>query len=346
MARAHSPYLLRGKIFNHIFRVRDGKQQVYLAPFPTKRNNATFGRPENKAYLQNIEEFAAASSIDSEIYRSLNIHDPGLKDPNAVGPIFRPYSHNILAARLKKYADYVHKLKCQAANPRNPGKGFARKFLIRDGARAFQDLDLSHDDAPTQRIQMQALGPQHNPNAIKIKGLQSAAAVLLAHGNARIEFRIHIRQSRFQEKVYNEVEKRWADLQIDTQQYPDADKHRDTIPPSNWIPTEIIPQDGITIDIPQWTPIEKYVTAILIEWREIRTVGRKIKALHTMGIVRIVAVHAPAESWIEPDADQIPKWEALLLNAFPSAEPAQGWEQDPQGYLRSALQSLKPLGTG
>jgi hypothetical protein len=327
MAKAKGPTLLHGKIQSLIFRVRNGQQEVYFAPGDYDFSKA------GMAYHLNKREFAAAAHIAQDIHRSLR-----RKRFDELGPIFCPYPQNRITAALKKGADHDHK------KQKKQRFHYAHAFTFRDTARALQGLDLSRKTAPTNHVEMIPLGPLHCPTHIKIRGLEKAAEAIQIAGNARLEFRIHIHQSRIKELQYHEEDKKWLPLQhirSDSQI-----QHR--TPPSDWVPTQFIPAQGITLPIPQWEQRDKYLTTILIEWREIRTVGHKIITKHEMGIVRIAATHGPAEAYQDatPNQHHGPKnhpWneERGIRSSENTALPTDNWQDmDPEAYLKAALEKL------
>src|SRR6185503_17568144 len=144
MGKAHANHLLRGKIGFHIYRVREGKQQVYLAPQQTRHKTHAWLRPGVNHYRLNIEEFMGAAALGGEIHRNLRLKTKGCteEDDSTMGPIFRPYSHNLIIARLKEHADYATKSQYRAKYG-NRGRIYAREFRFHDAVRALKGLNLS-----------------------------------------------------------------------------------------------------------------------------------------------------------------------------------------------------------
>jgi hypothetical protein len=345
MAKAHGPTLLHGKIGKLIYSVRNGKQFVRQAP------EEYIFRKGTPAHGLNRREFAGAAKIGNEIYRSIKGSKPRKRsniNPNDIlGPIFKPYSQNILTARLKKAADFETKL------VHNGNYHFAHDFRFYDAVRAFRGLDLSQKTAPTDKVRFNPIGPQHNPTAIKVHGLDHAAAEISTHGNARLEFRIHIRQTEFWERTYSSNEKKWIPTDhLESSKTNKAAPEHHISSPSDWIPVEIIPAEGLTLDLQQeadfWNAKfpngAKYLTTILIEWREVRNVGAKIKRLHDKGIARIVCLHAPAETWSHASAAKSgPAKHHIIPKAFlnGTAKPKTNPFKDPKTYLAEALAKMR-----
>ncbi len=330
MAKAHTPFPIQGKLGQYIFKVQNGQQHIQLAP--TEFNPKKHG----PAYFLNKDEFAGAAKIAHNIYKFIkpdkfHQHKPE-KNVDKLGPIFRPYCQNYLTAQLKKNADLENKSRTKN------GFWYASEFTFYDAVKAFQGLDLSKEEAPSNHVQMMPLGPQHNPTAIKVTGLELAARAIDKHGNAKLEFRFHIRQSCILELKYDKETRKWFNPASPSKPWDEKQKCYHS-PPSGWIPVEIIPEE-FTIPIPsnQWQEDDKYLTAIMIEWREIRTVGRRITRLHDQGIVKIAALHAPAEAWtdmrvLRPEPAQDAQG---TLQIAPSIDP----ERDPKAYLEHALAML------
>ena len=279
MAKAHGPILLSGKLQNLIFRVRDNKNIVHLAPDKIQVKNAT------QRYHDNRMEFGGAAKMAGQIYAGLQASGPD--DP--LGPIFRAYPQNLLTSRIRRAPN---RNKVHIVGEQLP---YVEKFQFCDVAPALKGLDLSGLEAPSAKVHMTPMGPQHNPTAIKITGLTAAANAIPVHGNARLEFRLHIRQTEIKDIFYNAILKQWQRQDVKTRNSSSIQtKWSD---PSDWIPIEFSPKEGITLPIPTVDETRNHLTAILIEWREIRKVGRRILQHHKHGIVRIAALHAPRAAW-------------------------------------------------
>jgi hypothetical protein len=382
MAKAKGPTQLRGNLQSLTFRVRNGQQEVYPRPGDYDFSKA------GPAYHWNKREFAAAARIAQAIHRSIS-----RKRFDELGPIFCPYPQNSITAALKLGAD-LHRKPCRKLR-RKPYFHYATTFTFKDAAAALQGLDLSKKTAPTQYVEMIPLGPRHSPTHLQINGLERAAEAVPCEGNARLEFRIHIRQSRIKELQYCEDQEKWLPRSEETvvadgfaKQYAAPRKHRTSqiqtpqttthassslsslaaslsplaasppplapqsttqprtshaTPPTDWIPVQFIPAQGITLPIPQWEETDRYLTVVLIEWREIRTVGHKVHTKHDMGIVRIATLHGPAEAYQDttPNHHHGPKNHPWNL-AADEPLPTDKWQQmDPEAYLAAALEKLK-----
>ncbi len=334
MAKAQTPHPLRGKIGKLIFKVQGGKQLVYQANSERKKS-------PNRAYNLNIDEFAGAAKIGQSIHRFIKPDKFKQRNPAAnadkLGPIFRPYAQNYLIGRLKKYADLERKRHYQ----KQGGVCYATEFRFYDVIKALQGLDLSREGAPSGHLSMVPIGPQHNPTAIHIEGLQHAARAMDTHGQAVLECRFHIRQCEIMELDYDPDERTWHRPQGAANKLVGQQKCYKS-QPTDWIPVEIIPRAGITLPLSQkkWLPDDRYLTAIMIEWREVRTIGRRSIRHHQYGIARIAALHAPATAWLQPSNRTLP--DALEMPAPPRKErkPRIDPKTDPQAYLAQALGKL------
>jgi hypothetical protein len=322
MAKAHSTHLLRGKIGNLIYRVRDGKQLVHLAPAPWQERTRYQRRLRYDGFRLNIEQFAGASATASGLYGQL------FSDLNT---LVRPYTHNRLTARLKKSGDRHHRC---IVTP--DGKVHASAYRVIDAWKAFHGLDLSHEGAPVKQITMTPVGPQHNPTAVRISGLRDAARAIHTHGNARLEARIHIRQTNFGEMAFNPEDKEWQPR--DPTYTPTQHRGCTHARPSGWIPAEVLPKGDLNLPLPASPDGDKFLTAIIIEWREVRTVHEKEIPHPKQAIARIVAVHGNPEDFTEP----------IKTGTHPHGEdggdsdpwaftPQNDWRKKPQQFLEEAI---------
>ncbi|HEX2901667.1 MAG TPA: hypothetical protein VHS96_18290 [Bacteroidia bacterium] len=340
MAKATTPHPIHGKIGNLIYTVRNGKQFVHEAP-----EHYVF-RQGTPAHGLNRREFAGAAKIACEIYSAIKAAKPGrwpAKNPaDAPGPIFKAYSQNILTAQLKKSAAADAKRKHRYYH-------FADRFLFRDAVAALKGLDLSRDKATAALVSMVPIGPQHNPTAIRIQGLENAADRIQVNGNARLELRFHIRQANFVERFYCKDREAWvtrAEMDGESANAHSAIRH--ISPPSDWIPVEIIPREGFCLELPEWAQDAKYLTTVLVEWREVRNVGNKVTRHHDCGIVRIVALHAPAEAWKADDDSAATKFSTAAHHSAPmailngTAKPRINPRAHPKTYIAAALARMRP----
>ncbi|HEX2901423.1 MAG TPA: hypothetical protein VHS96_17040 [Bacteroidia bacterium] len=322
MAKAQGPTLLSGKIGTLIFRVRDGKNIVSLAPSSVNPRNAT------TRFFDNRIEFGGAAKMAAQIYQGLHLRS------DEDGPAFGPYPQNRLTGRIRRapVKSRVHIVGEQVP--------YNTRFHFHDVARSLRGLDLGGKEAPTALVQMTPIGPQHNPTAIKLTGIGKAARQIPVHGNARLEF--HIRQTEIKDIYYNTVLGGWQ--REDVRERPGRNGVKRTwLPPSDWIPVEIFPADGLTLPVPATDPARKHLTAIFIEWREIRQVGRRIIRHHRYAIARIAALHAPAEAWASPSHSNSHSHSNSSHHITPrNLHPKPTWQQDPQKFLTQALANLFP----
>ncbi len=289
MARSKSPIQIQGRVHNLLFRLIDGQQYVQMAPNNDGQHKKRKKDPERYLrYLRNAAEFAGASKIACDIYRHIRTNK---NDPTS--GLLRPYAHNRMIARLKEAGDFHKKDGIQ-------GRHYAQAYSLFDVQKALKGLDLSHDAAPTSHVRMVPIGPQHNPDAIRVLGLEHAADAIGANGNASLEFRFRISQAQVDEIVLDQHGE-WilAKKPEDITQQNSIDPSRSY--PSGWIPTEIIPAEGFLLALPRQEDGAKYITAIHVEWREHKTVGRRILYHRKKAIVQIAAVHGPAEDFIQPE---------------------------------------------
>lgn len=321
MAKSQSIHLISGRLHDIIFKVRDGKQYLSMAPFHTHNEQRSKDKVHYRDYFRNQREFAAASRIGGIIYRVI-------KKPVNFDPIFKPYAQNTITAAIKRavHLDTDHKADLLA------------QYRIIDGYHALKGLDLSPEDAPTKKVFMTPLGPLHNPDTLHINGLQAAGATLRGHVKSTIECRLHIRQARFHEFTEDPDTHEWitaADAPDPKDDHPEWNSQ-----PSGWIPMEIIPYEGIKIPLPHQAPHEKYVTIIMIEWREHSPVGRRLRYHRKDTITRIVSIHAPAEALPlkHPHPAKNP-YNVAPIKAI-HIPTTDGWQQDPEAYLQEALGML------
>jgi hypothetical protein len=289
MAKAHGPILLSGKLQNLIFRVRDNKNIVHLAPDKIQVKHAT------QRYYDNRMEFGGAAKMAAQIYAGLQASGPD--DP--LGPIFRAYPQNLLTSRIRRAPN---RNKVHIVGEQIP---YVDKFSFADVAPALKGLDLSNPEAPSAKVHLTPIGPQHNPTAIKITGLTNAADAIPVLGNARLEFRLHIRQTEIKDIFYNAILQQWQRQDVQTRN--SSSVQRNWSDPSDWIPIEFFPKEGITLPLPTPDASRNHLTAIFIEWREIRTVGRRTIQHHKHGIVRIAALNAPLEAYRHSERRSLPR---------------------------------------
>jgi hypothetical protein len=323
-----------------VFRTVNGKKVVSIAPDPEvcARNHKMRMEEQGNvydSYRLNLSEFTAASKIGCDIYTNLKGNSG-----EELGPIFRPYSQNELTRSLKEGA--WRDLK---GTPN--GFFYATEFTFYVAQRALRGLDLSQDTAPGKAIRMIPLGPQHNPTAVKVLGLSRAANQVGANGNSQLEFRFHIRQSNIGELIFCPRAGKWRERN-EVLGLPEAPRignngfHHSE--PTGWIPTDILTDDGITLKLPAWDPQAKYCTAIMIEWRELKKVGRRIVRHHSKGIVRIATVHGPAEAY-DPEGTQSHKMQKAPTPApHPADDQSQAAHRLAQGPQRLPRRRPRRLG--
>jgi hypothetical protein len=324
MAKAHSTHLLRGKIGNLIYRVRDGRQLVHLAPAPWQEATRYKRRLRFDSFRLNVEQFAGASAVSSGLYRQLF---SDLKE------FVRPYTHNRLTARLKRTGDIHHRTTATAE-----GHVHASPFRVFDAWKAFRDLDLSHEGAPTRQVTMTPVGPQHNPTAIRLSGLRDAARAIQSHGNARLEARIHVRQADIREMAFHPEHREWRPL--DPENTAPQRRHPGARP-SGWIPAEALPAGDITLPLPGRPDGDRFATAVIIEWREVREVDGREVPHPRKAIARIAAIHGTPEDFTEPLRTRNhgdPDHPSQDPNAF---TPKTDWRQQPQEYLQEAILHIR-----
>lgn len=338
MARSHSPFRVSGKLDNVLFTNRNGTNYVHMAPNYKGRHKKRMKAPHCDRYRGNLREFAVASTIACKIYK--DIRTRGHLDPQNHGPIFRPYSHNILTAKIKTAASSQKKHEERAQQ----GHWFATEIRTPDIALALMGLNLGRGEAAGNHVTITPFGPGHNPTELKITGLPDAAKAITTAAGHRIECRIRIHQAEFNEYQWIPERKSWEAL---PNLKPDGTKLTRTATchaPSGWIPVEIIPNEGIRIPIPECDAGSKHITAVIIEWREHRGFGRRIVRLHEHGIVRIAAIHAPASAFKQAtDATHVPQAHHLVPEAIHRLSPGPEWLHDPAAYLEKVLSPIRPI---
>lgn len=337
MAQNTSLPQLSGRLGNLLFTVRDGKNHVQMARDYSDRHRQRMKNPRMDTYRLNIHEFAAASSIASEIYRGLWLGDHG-RDTTP-GPIYRAYPHNHLTAKIRAAGDHRNK---ERTRRRGKGTWFATSFTISDIAQGVKGLDLSKETAPAAAVRIQALGPAHNPTELRITGLPQAAAAIRTANDTLLECRIHLVQAQVTERHFDPDTNRWIENEnLDERGQPIMNEN--SCPPSDWIPAHIIPAEGLKIPIPELHENSKHVTAILIEWRAHRDKGRRLVRLHDKGIVRIAAVHAPATAWQDTNetAKQPQSHHILPTPRTLNAPKKPDWRKSPKEYIQQAINKMR-----
>ncbi|MFN8396982.1 MAG: hypothetical protein U0176_20315 [Bacteroidia bacterium] len=336
MARSRSPFPVSGKLDDVQFTVRNGKNFVHMAPSYRYRHQRCMASPRHDRYKLNLREFAIASRMGCLLYKQLVIKNH--TNPANPGPIFRPYSQNILTGRIKKAAanEKKHAERAQGKH------WFADEIRTPDIALALRGLDLGRGESVSRQVVITTFGPSHNPTELKITGLPDAAKAITTAAGHRIECRIRIHQAGFNEQVWNPKLKQWQEtpnLRPDGKVTTQPQRHA----PSDWIPVEIIPEDGIRIPIPQCDEGSKHITAVIIEWREHRGFGRRIVRLHDHGIVRIAAVHAPASAFKQAiDVTHVPHTQHLIPATLARLAPEPAWRTHPKEYLDKVLAPIRP----
>jgi hypothetical protein len=325
MATAKTPFPIHGKLGKLIFYVRDGKQFVREKPDEIKFHQGT------PAMGLNRKEFGGAAKIALDIYRNLR---QGRRERETV-PQFMPYAQNHLTSIIKKGADRERKA-------RGERFCYAESFRFHDTARAIAGIDLGQDPSNANKVQMLPIGPLHNPDFVKITGLEHAAESIGTIGSARLEFRFQIRQTRIQELQPDAHGEGWkvSAPHANSAGTHHAEKAKAHSTPSDWIPAAIIPDDGFTIPIPKWNADAKYATCIVIEWRELHPTGRRIRYMRNKAIIRIATLHAPVSAWPAPKKKQkaSQKQSAMREADHPAIAPLP---KNPAAYIQAALQRLQ-----
>jgi hypothetical protein len=322
MATAKSPTLLSGKIGTVIFRVRDGKQLAHLAPTAHEEEKFYKRRLKHPLFRFNAMEFAGASRVAGQVYRQLL--------GGSVSPLVRPYAHNLLTKLLKATGDsHIREALPQRASH------YAREYNLYDVWRAFQGLDLSHAGAPARQIRMTPVGPGHNPTAIRVSGVRDAARAIPIGGNARLEVRFHIHQVDFVGQAFSDTFQKW----LPTEPGQETRCRRNgIIRPSAWIPVQAMPQDDFVINLPGNPNGDRIITAIAIEWREVRAVGDKEIEHPRQGIVRIAAVHGSAEDFTPRPYTYIPPPDRTVPYGPETVfTPRNDWNHNPREFIEEAM---------
>lgn len=312
MAIAHPAHPISGTIGNITYVRRGGK--TYARERIWAHNTKA-----NPRQRENRQSFGGASKAACQIYTTLSA---GCK------PLFRPYSHNYIAAKLRAHAERTERA--------------VTRYSFRAAHAALAGLDLSHEGSPSDCLKITRLGSHHSPDAIRLEGLREAAqAVRQAgdgiHGNAHLQMRIHVRQVPFNEINYVKEDRNWQKTD------PGAQAQL-RITRSGWIPTEILPEEGLTLALPK--PAEPLPGAacspmlsfVVIEWREVRAVGDKVIPKPGQAIVRLAAMQYSPEMALEIARHQanIPK-KPIQPSAHDLLETAKA---DPKAFLARSLGGL------
>ncbi|MFN8395353.1 MAG: hypothetical protein U0176_11980 [Bacteroidia bacterium] len=345
MAIAHTPFPISGRVGKMIMTIRNGKQFVHQAPGYAGRHQKRMADPRLTGYQHHTRAFGQASSLSTKIYRSIRPHRLEDGDEN-IGAQLIPYPQNRITTRIYQAGVAGTRAKISSTT----SSFYATEYRIRDIAPYLRGMDLGLPEAPNSAITIQPLGPGHDPDAIRIRGIQEAAKTISIHGNSRIEFRVHIRRAEIQEMIWRQEYKRWRPINdVHTRDKPASPR---PMKPSAWIPVDILPPEGLRIPIPRDAPEATIVTSVVIEWREIRPVGNKTIYHHRKGIVRIVACHAPAQAWTDgkPAAAHLKDTHHHLPAAYRSPDPISEPKQipiplTPAEQIAQALAHMRPSST-
>jgi hypothetical protein len=324
MAKAFPPYPISGSIGNYTF-FRYGDQTIV-------REKIWIPRPkeyakQNPRHRENRQTFGGASKTAAHIYKGLRTKQRGQ---------MLPYSHNFIATKLKRHAERTQRAVDQ--------------FTFRAAHSALQGLDLSRKESPSKLLSITPIGPHHHPHEIHIQGLQEAAKAILSsqtgtpiHGNAHIELRIQLRFVEFNQMTFDEADQEWRPKK----QFHDTVNHSTSW--TQWIPTEILPQEGLLVPIANHTRGSNpdsnadskppLLIFLKIEWREVREVDQITKPILGMGITRLVAMQ-----YDEATAEEIAKIQQTKKPIVPEPDFLAEARKDPKEYLKQALKVLTPPG--
>lgn len=240
MAQVTSPISLKGSIGNLIFSTRNGKTIAYQKPsFCLKKWRKSKSTKWARVSAQN---FGGAAKCGSAIYKGLSI--------GATKGIFRPYSHNYIAKKLRAN---VYR--------RQPA---ADHYDLATAQRALKSLDLSTQESNSDLVHFKNIGPTHSPTQTKITGLKAAAYEIDPTGQSSLECRITRRTLRFPEVRYDKQAWKWKRTNpVQIRQHKEDLK-------SEWFHIDHIPTEGIKLSLSTSSsdPKEASLVFFIIEWRK------------------------------------------------------------------------------
>jgi hypothetical protein len=270
--------------------------------------------PNLKQAREHAKGFGGASVAACPIYSALKNHYGKL--------LMMPYAHNEIIRRFKKAAtrDQI----------------VVDQYDFRLMIPALRGLDLSRERTTSALIKTTTVGSHHNPDTIAIQGFDKAAEALQTHGQTRIECRFVLKYVRLAEVQYDEIGRRWE---------PSGGKASCIAlsPLTDWIPTDILPKEGLQLQLQHPHPAEPVLIFLFLEWRSVNEVTDEIKLLPKKAVVRLVAMQ-----YSEALAAEIADYEARrqpTVKRGTEPTPSQ-WRTDPKAYLQAALKGFASAGGG
>lgn len=307
MARVHTPYPISGSVGNYTFTRRGKKtflkEKVFI---PNKRTPKWESRrPMQRA---NRIAFGGASKLACHLYSTLT---------KKVEGICKPYAHNDIAAKLRESAKHT--------------QFKAERYTFRAAYRHLLGMDLSKETSQSRKLSLTPIGPGHCPNQLRISGLKEAAEAIEIHGNAHLELRIQLRYVPFVDMQYVKGNRNWQPVK------GAMPVHNFVTSYSAWIPTEILPEEGLTLALPATDdPETPQLVFLMVQWREVREIDLKTTPLASQNIVRLAAMlySEAMAAEISEDNRAYPKPQAPRENLLETARA------NPQEYLQMALNGL------
>ena len=280
-----SPIQLKGQIGNLIFSTRNGKPIAYQKPsfcLTKWRKSKT-----TKWARISAQNFGGAAKCGSALYSALAI--------GTTKGIFRPYSHNYIAKKLR-------------ANVYRSAPA-VEHYDLPAAVRALRNLDLSTPQSQSKLINFKQIGPTHCPSQITIQGLREAAYEIDPSGKAHLECRITRRTLHFPEVKYNKDAWEW-----NRTSHKSIIDHQEEFK-SEWFHINHIPYEGIQLKLSTHASEPKQASFVffIIEWRSSQQKAQpqgwhnaqalsqweapkpKYKQLKTQAIIKLAAIRLTIE---------------------------------------------------
>jgi hypothetical protein len=104
---------------------------------------------------------------------------------------------------------------------------------------------------------------------------------------------------------------------------------------SEWIPVQILPNEGLLLNLEQPQQEEPVLIFVVLEWQEVREVEDEVKPMHEMAVARLAAMQ-----YSEALAAEIAQEEAAVQKTQSPRPQIPDWQKDPHAYLEFALKGL------
>ncbi|MFN8394475.1 MAG: hypothetical protein U0176_07370 [Bacteroidia bacterium] len=239
------PFPISGSVGDLTFYTVNGKTYARNKPGITREKFLT--HPKLQRSRENAQNFGGASKLACAIYRDARGNQRGTASP---------YAHNQLIARI-----------CRGMNRRTRA---VEEITFMDVAHLLRGIDLSRGQEASKRIAVTTIGPNHNPTSLRISDIPAAASLAQGRHPGRIECRIQLNYIRFPQVALND------DAKWDFQNQESL--HLLHTIQSDWIPTEILPTNGLTsISSPIPLELPQAIRALRLALRELEVLSKGSK---------------------------------------------------------------------